>query len=90
MGMRVDGEHVLPVLGGGAIGVWAYMPGRLAVSGVVCSACGWFGWLVGFCIVVRVSVMQVFCSCFSVCSSGVTVCWLFFGAFGGCLGTRGR
>ncbi|MCU9969028.1 hypothetical protein FYZ45_11370 [Mobiluncus mulieris] len=59
MDMRVNGLHVLPVLGGGAIGVWAYMPGRLAAVGFL-SCCGWFGWLVGFCIVVRVSVMQVF------------------------------
>ncbi|EFN93440.1 hypothetical protein HMPREF9278_0959 [Mobiluncus mulieris FB024-16] len=46
MDMRVDGLHVLPVLGGGAIGVWAYMPGRLAAVGFCLVVVGLVGWLV--------------------------------------------
>ena len=50
--------------GGGAVGFWAYGPGWLHCHG--CFGCVvWFGWLVVICIVVRVSVMQVFLSCFS-------------------------
>ena len=45
--------------GGGAVGFWAYGPGWLHCHG--CFGCVvWFGWLVVICIVVRVSVMQVF------------------------------
>ena len=45
--------------GGGAVGFWAYGPGWLHWHG--CFGCVvWFGWLVVICIVVRVSVMQVF------------------------------
>ncbi len=78
-------------MGLGALSGFGLAGPKLAICAGL--ACVWVsGWLVVFCIVVRVSVMLVF-FVFSVCLSGDITALVFVvckGAFGGCLGTRGR
>ena len=55
-----NGRFLVPFCGvGGAVGFWACWPGWLSGCGFWLVS-GFLGWLVVFCIVVRVSVMLVF------------------------------